>query len=865
MIKKISVLIPNRNTLGYLKLAVRSLRENASFKGHEVIVFDDASTDGSWEWLKENKEKYDLVIHRNEGPERIGIVGAFKKLVKNAKHDLIYMGHSDMYYAPGWDEGLLKHWKENVSVSSTRVEPPLYAPQACKIHFDCGRKAEDFDEEKFLDFFKNYKPKKEVTNGIFAPTLVSKEVYMKWPHDDLFAPQSREDSSIFCTWVKNGIKIIQSWDSMVYHFSGKGSRRKGNEQDSTEWQQTEYKNIRNFIRKWGTTPLHDEYMQPIIHEKKEKSLVMLIGDKDLDKIFTRLEELEPFFEDIVLVCDGNKDKVREIVLEYCKKIEALVPTNFDRKKFNLIERNLDRFDNQRNAGNKAAKCDWVVHIDPDEIWGIDLLNSLNVLISKAESKNIDVIGISRVNMLDGVIVNDIPREIWGDPKKLQEFKKLKKIKNPDLQFRIMKKSVQWVFPVHEVPRPIVERKNVMRFNSYSILHKKDTKTQSKQDKFYSKMGSGLSKNKTRNIVFNSVLYTHEGITRHAREEALGLKKRGWNVWATQPYHSGFGEEMKKLYDVFDHRKPHIYYVNQPPVRPGLPQSSLQGNLGRKNLVYYVAFEGSRLSKSWAKPISDQRIKVIMTPSEYCKKVFEKDVKNRIEVVPHGFDPNVFYYKKGKEDFKDVFVFSTVGTVHNLRKGHDLLVKAFSEVFGNRKDVLLLLKTSKIYAPWMSVDKEIKRYIPGGLKPNIKFIDNFLEDRELAHLYRNSDVCVFPFRAEGFGIPILEAAACGTPVLATKATGPLDFLPKRMPGWIETEEELRPAPLRYGGDLIVYERAKWYEPDYESLKEKLLDAFVNHKKYKSRAITISKSLKKTHTWNKAVEKFEKVISSVPIDG
>jgi hypothetical protein len=43
-------------------------------------------------------------------------------------------------------------------------------------------------------------------------------------HDELFAPQSKEDSDLFNRFVLKGYNVIQSWDGLVYHFTSRGSR-----------------------------------------------------------------------------------------------------------------------------------------------------------------------------------------------------------------------------------------------------------------------------------------------------------------------------------------------------------------------------------------------------------------------------------------------------------------------------------------------------------------------------------------------------------------------------------------------------------------------------------------------------------------
>ena len=91
-------------------------------------------------------------------------------------------------------------------------------------------------------------------------------------HDKLFRPQSKEDSDIFNRLYLNGVQFIQTWKGLVYHMTCRGSRFNPYAggalgKDSPEWIQTTTKNMRNFIRKWGTMVEHDSFMKPIVSPK----------------------------------------------------------------------------------------------------------------------------------------------------------------------------------------------------------------------------------------------------------------------------------------------------------------------------------------------------------------------------------------------------------------------------------------------------------------------------------------------------------------------------------------------------------------------------------------------------------------------
>ena len=121
--------------------------------------------------------------------------------------------------------------------------------------------------------------------------------------------------------------------------------------------------------------------------------------------------------------------------------------------------------------------------------------------------------------------------------------------------------------------------------------------------------------------------------------------------------------------------------------------------------------------------------------------------------------------------------------------------------------------------------------------------------------------VFPFRSEGFGIPILESAACGTPVIVTKACAATEFLSEKGTLWIDTEPELRWARVSNLSDAFVYERAKWHEPSEESLRKQMREVFNHHKKWRTKAMKQLVHLKINYSWDAIGKEFEQIIKGM----
>ena len=336
MINKITFVIPSRNNLEFLQLAYKSIR-NLKTK-HEILVLNDASTDGTQEWINSLGDD-DLITHHNPGPERIGIVGMFDKGIEMARTDIIMAFHADMVAAPNLDKHILKHLKRGTVVSATRVEPPLHPDGPEKMLVDFGIEVEDFNIDRFNNWVNNdYQPKhgKLVTEGIFAPWCMYKEDFLAvGGHDELFAPQSKEDSDLFNRFVLNGYKVLQTWEGLVYHFTSRGSRFNKHAggaagQNSNEWLQTTTKNGREFIRKWGHFIKHDSLMKPIIPPKYNIGFIVKNCNDQL------LEALEPWCSNIY-VDEGNIPSM----------IDNYITLESPNTGFDLYKR-IRLFDNEKN-------------------------------------------------------------------------------------------------------------------------------------------------------------------------------------------------------------------------------------------------------------------------------------------------------------------------------------------------------------------------------------------------------------------------------------------------------------------------------------------------------------------------------------
>jgi glycosyltransferase involved in cell wall biosynthesis len=337
---KVTFVIPCRNNLRYLKQAVNSI-EKYYKDSHNIIVLDDASTDGTWQWVEvHSKSCHHISLYRNESGERVGHTVLYDIGIKMAKTSVVTILHSDMIVTPNYVENMLKHLKPLTVVSATRIEPPLHPPGPEKYVQHFGLEPEEFDSKSFLEFVKQKEAENvdKVTSGIFAPWMLYKEDFVSiGGHDALFAPMELEDSDLFNRFHLNGYKLIQSRDAFVYHMTCRGSRFKDGVEiervidlpDGTRWYKPkdskEYLDLRQnkfkeWWRKWHTDVLHDELMMPIVPNRYDTTFIVHNCNPQL------LAALEPWCDNIYVdfnYADYVNGEQKESMFNILSKVHSI--------------------------------------------------------------------------------------------------------------------------------------------------------------------------------------------------------------------------------------------------------------------------------------------------------------------------------------------------------------------------------------------------------------------------------------------------------------------------------------------------------------------------------------------------------------
>ena len=145
-------------------------------------------------------------------------------------------------------------------------------------------------------------------------------------------------------------------------------------------------------------------------------------------------------------------------------------------------------------------------------------------------------------------------------------------------------------------------------------------------------------------------------------------------------------------------------------------------------------------------------------------------ENKIEVIPEGVDISFFYPKISgdkilqKYGIKNEYILY-VGA-DSPRKNLKNLILAYSKIFNDiPHDLVLIGPIKKGY-----IEKIIKKYLKGRISREnvLNRIKNvgYLDTKDLPFVYSGASVFIYPSLYEGFGLPPLEAMACGTPVITS---------------------------------------------------------------------------------------------------
>jgi len=269
-------------------------------------------------------------------------------------------------------------------------------------------------------------------------------------------------------------------------------------------------------------------------------------------------------------------------------------------------------------------------------------------------------------------------------------------------------------------------------------------------------------------------------------------------------------------------------------------------------VQIQPWEYGALPARWVEAMQ-QSVDEIWCPSNYVRALYVAAGfdPEHVLVVPNGVDPEIFspgepggYDLGTKKSYKFLFVGGTLE-----RKGIDILLDAYLAAFRPDDDVALIIKDFGLGGFYRLVSQREKIFEAQrkGGSPEIVYNDGDLTSEELVALYRSCDCLAFPYRGEGFGMPILEAMACGLPAIVTAGGASDDFAD-------DTTAYRLPARRRSIGDRIYDVKLcaeGWLlEPDRVALAHRMRYLFEHRDEGRAVGARASARARTEFTWERA---------------
>ena len=229
-----SVIIPTYNNINYLKLCIKSLKQNSKYN-HELIFHINEGTDGTLDFLNNTEYKFSYSSNNK------GVCVAFNEAVKISTKKYIVLGHDDMYFCPEWDEIFNQELKKYDDDKDFFLSGTMVQPFESYIYLDCGKTINDFNEQKLLSNLPKISYN-DFQGTHWQPSLIPRSTWNKvGGFSEEFSPGLGSDPDFNMKLWKKGVRLFKGLGKCrVYHFSSISLRKKAWNNGS-----------KIFLLKWG--------------------------------------------------------------------------------------------------------------------------------------------------------------------------------------------------------------------------------------------------------------------------------------------------------------------------------------------------------------------------------------------------------------------------------------------------------------------------------------------------------------------------------------------------------------------------------------------------------------------------------------
>lgn len=363
-------------------------------------------------------------------------------------------------------------------------------------------------------------------------------------------------------------------------------------------------------------------------------------------------------------------------------------------------------------------------------------------------------------------------------------------------------------------------------------------------------GEELEHNYEHGIAWHSIMNFPSGYATSARNMIAALDDLNVETCYKYVYGPGTPYPVAEPENSNDYR---LNIIRTRKFKKTLPQVVYgQGDVFYKNngkyKIGYTMLETTGIPKEWVKQAN--QMDEVWVPSQFNVETFRNSgVKVPIHVIPLGIDEN--YYNTKIKSFKkhDKYTFLSVFE-WGERKAPEVLLKAYSQTFKKDDNVLLICKIFNNDGA-IDIEDEFKKLRLPEDGPEILILYNHrIPESQMSSLYRSADCFVLPTRGEGWGMPILEAMACGLPTIATNWSAQTEFMTDENSYLLEVERLIdAEAKCPY------YDGFQWAQPSMEHLCKLMRYVYEHPEEAKQKGMKASLDAKEKWTWKNSAEKIK----------
>lgn len=296
-------------------------------------------------------------------------------------------------------------------------------------------------------------------------------------------------------------------------------------------------------------------------------------------------------------------------------------------------------------------------------------------------------------------------------------------------------------------------------------------------------------------------------------------------------------------------------------------------LSKVNVGITAAVETDRCHPDWVAACNAMHS--VIVPSQHAKQCLANtgNVTRPIIVIPESYSEAIDAPELPTlEDFPTPFNFLIFGQLtgtnpNSDRKNIFYTIKWLCETFKDDKDVGIVLKTnagrnSKIDRNLVTnLMKQLLSEVRKGPNPRFYLMHGDMNDQEVASLYRHPQVkaLVALTRGEGYGLPILEAAASGLPIIATGWSGHLDFL--KHGKYISVYYQLGEVHPSRVDNRIFVKGARWANPSEEDFKKRAAKFRTSYGTPKEWAIDLQQKVKELYSHDAVCKAYDAALREI----